>query len=184
MSENKLKKLYELSIENRIPLLDKNTAVFICNIINKKNIQHILEIGSGAGYSSGFFSLHCPVIKSIESIEKDYSRFLLASENKVSNKIKFINSSYPEFIPAKKYDLIFLDGPKSSIYEQVKFYQNFLNEKGIIIIDNINLNRLNLEKKNSRKLYDKMLLNKKLLLENYPRSEFIDIEDGIIIIYF
>jgi predicted O-methyltransferase YrrM len=184
MLEKDLNKIYRISLENNIPILDKNTALFICDLINKRNIKTILEIGSGIGYSSSFFIFNCPQLELIDSVEKSMDRFNIAAENKISDKINFINSSFPAFEPTRKYDFIFLDGPKASIYEQVQFFKKFINKNGIIIIDNINLKRLNLEKKNSLKLFKKMELNKKTILNEFPSAQFINIEDGIIIIYF
>lgn len=184
MLEKNLNKIHRISLDNNIPILDKNTAFFICDLINKRNVKTILEIGSGVGYSSSFFIYKCPDLELIDSVEKSLERFNIAIENRISNKISFINSSFPVFQPIRKYDLIFLDGPKSSIYEQVQFFKKYINKNGIIIIDNINLKRLNLEKRNSLKLFRKMELNKKTILKEFPNAEFINIEDGIIVIYF
>ena len=68
-----VKKIKKISIENKIPILRDKSADFIAKILIEKNIDSILEIGSGMGYSSAFFLSRKPDLK-IVSIEKDKDR--------------------------------------------------------------------------------------------------------------
>lgn len=175
-----LKKVKEISIENKIPILRDNSAEYIANFLIEKKIKSILEIGSGMGYSSMFFLNKKPDIK-ILSIEKDIERYNFCFKNIKKENLIFINECAFLYSTNEKYDCIFLDGPKSKQKELFEKYSYFLKKDGYIIIDNIFLRFIN-QSKNGKSLLNKAK-NFVLYLNSLDGWEvsIIDIDDGIAI---
>ncbi|MGL5591195.1 MAG: O-methyltransferase [Mycoplasmoidaceae bacterium] len=175
-----LKKIKSISIENNIPILRDESAEYISKILIDKKVKLILEIGSGMGYSSMFFLSKKPDIK-IVSIEKNIDRYNFCLNNIKNENLVFLNECAFSYSPNKKYDCIFLDGPKSKQKDLFEKYLKFLNEDGIIIIDNIFLKFINKTKNNDSLL--KKAENFRLYLNGLNDWEIsiIDIDDGIAI---
>ena len=58
-----------------------------------------------------------------------------------NKKINLVNDDCFDFVPNKKYDLIFIDGPKSHQDQLFLKYSSYLEDNGFIIIDNIFLKK-------------------------------------------
>ncbi|MGL5246450.1 MAG: O-methyltransferase [Mycoplasmoidaceae bacterium] len=175
-----LKKIREISIENNIPILRNESAEYIAKILIENKINSILEIGSGMGYSSMFFLDKKPNIE-ITSIEKNIDRYIFCFNSIKKENIIFLNECAFSYLPNKKYDCIFLDGPKSKQKDLFEKYSKFLNKDGFIIIDNIFLKFINKTKKN-KSLIKKAEAFKLYLNElNGWEISIIDIDDGIAI---
>lgn len=179
-----LLELKKLCISNNIPIIRDNTLELIKQIIIKNNYHSILEIGSAYGYSALAFS-NIPNITKVVSIEKLTSNYEIAQQS-ANDKIEFINADAFEYIPNQKFDLIFIDGPKS--HQEVLFtkYKDYLNSDGTIVIDNMYLrkfsNRTNLTK-NQKNLVDKVNKFRQWLVNLKDVSvEIKDLDDGVAII--
>ena len=114
----------------------------------------------------------------------------------MSKKIKFIWEDFLygelKYIRFNKYPLIFIDAAKSKQKEIFEKSLQFLSDKGTIIVDNINLNRvkeksddLNIDSrkaKNIKKMLTKAAEFKEYLncIENFD-VKFLNIGDGIVI---
>jgi predicted O-methyltransferase YrrM len=159
MQKNKLQELKKICIERKIPIVRDRTANLIKKIIIDKSFSSILEIGTALGYSSLFFS-NIKTVKTVTSIEKNPENYEFAKSFLKSNKkIKLLNKNAFEYKTNKKFDLIFIDGPKSNQEELVVTYLNFLKDKGVMIIDNFLLKKITSKKelnKNQRKLFNKI----------------------------
>lgn len=135
-------KLFDLckQIKSQHPI-DIESANFICKLINDNNLKTMLEIGTGIGFSSSFFSSNSNIQKII-TIEKKLGNFLFAKYYVKNYKVDYVWLDCMNFSTNDLFDIIFIDGPKSK-YQQIfeKFSLN-LNKKGIVVIDNIFLNRL------------------------------------------
>jgi predicted O-methyltransferase YrrM len=154
-----LNKILEKSIQDNIPIVRDNTLDFINKIIKMNNITSILEIGSGYGYSSYSFSLN-DKINTILTIEKNVKNYEIANEFLRNSKVKIVNCDAFEIeLWKQKFDLIFIDGPKSHQELLVTKYLKHLNPHGIMIIDNIFLRKFNNQKyltKNQKNLVKKV----------------------------
>ena len=104
---------------------------------------HILEIGSFTGFSAlclaeGLTSngeLH-----TIELREEDAQKVKVAFDiNARSKQLNIHIGDAKEIIPTlqKKWDLVFIDADKTSYIEYYNLVLPLLNEKGIIIVDNV-----------------------------------------------
>ncbi|MDE7075566.1 MAG: hypothetical protein K2O21_02935 [Malacoplasma sp.] len=140
---NTLKEYYEKSLEYKPQHpIDKQTADFICNFINDNQINLMLEIGSGIGYSANYFALNSSIL-GIDSYEKEFDFYTICNSNKLSQKINFIWKNFlDEFDNYYKYQLIFIDASKTKQIELFEKSINFLDDNGFIIVDNIDLKRL------------------------------------------
>lgn len=139
---NKDKQLKDASIRLKVEVIRKTNLDFIINYLNtqKPELQTILEIGTGCGYSAYQFS-KLAQINQIVSLEKDNERFNTAQSMLHDiNKIKLIHTNAFTYVPDKLFDIIFIDGPKKNLSEYVDKFLTFVKKHGIVIIDNLYLN--------------------------------------------
>ncbi len=172
----------------KVEVLRPKSLKLLLKIIKQKKCKNVLEIGTGLGYSA-FMMLKKTKIQNITTIEKDPNRFLIAQKNlsKFKHKITLINKDCFDYIPNEKFDLIFIDGPKKNQIELINKYKAYLNNKGVIYIDNIFLNKfrqLSNQIENQKKILksiDDLVLWIKTQTEF--KFRFHNIEDGIAILY-
>ena len=184
MTINELK---AICINDSIPILRDKTLEYIINIIKENKIKSILEIGTAYGYSSfAFNQIDC--VDEILSIEKNKDNYFKAKNFLAGNKkINLVNDDCFDFVPNKKYDLIFIDGPKSHQDQLFLKYSNYLEDNGFIIIDNIFLKKyssidFNSLTKNQQHLVKKVKEFQKWLENNNEWNiKILDIDDGVAI---
>lgn len=169
-------------INNRIALVRELTLKALNKLIQVNNVTSILEIGTAYGYSALAMSQN-PSVKKIVTLEKRLDDFVIANQNLARQmNVQTFNISAFDYQTKQKFDLIFLDGPKSHqdvLFE--KFSQN-LNPNGIIFIDNIFLrkfaNRTELTK-NQQKLVNNVKAFREWLLQLKDWDvQIFDVEDG------
>lgn len=140
-----MKELEEYAKINKVPIMQKDGILYLCDYIKNNNINSILEIGSAIGYSSIMMASVNDSIK-ITTIEKDKDRYLVAVDNiKKYNKEKQINIIYGDAVDTNitdMYDLIFIDASKGKNIYFFNKYKNNLNKNGTIITDNLSFHGL------------------------------------------
>ncbi len=171
-------------IKNNIPIIRDETFKFIKNKILENNYSSILEIGTAYGYSSLLFSkIDC--VKKIITIEKNESNYAIAKQIE-NDKITFLLADAFTFECKEKFDLIFLDACKSNQEILVNKYLNNLNEKGLMVIDNIFLkkfaNQQNLDRQKTRLIQKVHQFHNWLLQQKKFNVQIIDLDDGIALI--
>lgn len=130
--------------ESWIPVILDDSLEYIENILKGRKIKNILEIGTAIGYSSICFSKFLDPDGRIDTIEIDKKRIMIAKANikmyGLTDKINVIESDALKALPKfkDKYDVIFIDGPKSHYIEYLPFCLNLLSDDGLIIADNVN----------------------------------------------
>lgn len=179
--------------ESWIPVILDDSLAYIEDILSKKNIENILEIGTAIGYSSICFSEFLNENGKIDTIEIDKQRIMLAKANiemyKLNDKINIIEGDAIKMLPrlTEKYDFIFIDGPKSHYIEYLPICLELLNDDGVIIADNVNYKGM---VKGEEKVKHKQRTAVNRLREfidvvkNDPKlnSDLVDVGDGILII--
>ena len=106
-----------------IPVILDDSLEYIENLLSKKSVKNILEIGTAIGYSAICFSKFLMDDGKIDTIEIDKQRIMLAKANidmyKLNDKVNIIEGDALTVLPKlnKKYDFIFIDGPKSHYIE-------------------------------------------------------------------
>ena len=125
-----------------VPISFDETMEFLINTINKYKCKEILEIGTAIGFGSISMAENS-CIKHIDTLELNTDTFNIAKENiishKLEDKITCFNVDAKDYINEceKKYDLIYLDGPKGQYVNYLPRLKELLNKNGIIVADNV-----------------------------------------------
>ncbi|MDR3214906.1 MAG: class I SAM-dependent methyltransferase [Bacilli bacterium] len=141
--EDKIKIIKQKALDNKIPIIEDETALFLKELIVNNQVKTILEIGSAVGYSAIYMASITNNIK-VDSIEKDNERFVEAVNNvtkvQLLERIRIINEDALNIdltLLNEKYDLIFVDGPKAQYIRLVSMYEKLLKKDGYFVFDNI-----------------------------------------------
>lgn len=184
---SKIKKFAKI---NSVPIMKDEGIDFICDYIVKNNVKSILEIGTGIGYSSIRFARAKDDVF-VSTIEFDIERYHEAvknvADNNLMDRILVYLGDAASFTFNRKFDLIFIDGPKAQYQKFFEHFQDNLSEKGVFISDNLsfhgmvddlslthNYSTIKLVKK-IRKYIDFLKTNKNF------ETEFLSLGDGIAI---
>ena len=137
------KEIRQFGKDNKVPITLDDTLSFLIKTINENNIKQILEIGTAIGF--GCISIaentNCA---HIDTVEIDEARFKIANENiknkNLEQKITTHLVDAKEFLSNcnKKYDFVYLDGPKGQFINYLPLIIKILNPNGIIFADNLN----------------------------------------------
>ena len=125
-----------------IPIIKKDTAILLFNLLNVKAPHRLLEIGSAAGYSSIFMANAFPSVD-ITTYENSKKRADICKENiirfKMQDRITLIEED--AFLALKdeeeKYPFIFLDAAKGQYINMLKDIKRILSLGGILVSDNL-----------------------------------------------
>lgn len=176
-----------------IPVILDDSLEYIENLLSNKSVKNILEIGTAIGYSAICFSKFLMDDGKIDTIEIDKQRIMLAKANidmyKLNDKVNIIEGDALTVLPKlnKKYDFIFIDGPKSHYIEYLPLCLKMLNDDGVIIADNVNYKGM---VKGEEKVKHKQRTAVTRLREFIDKvkndeslnNELVDIGDGILVI--
>lgn len=187
-------KIKNYAIENNVPIISDEVRDFICDYILENNVTNILEIGSAIGYSAlCMASLNNNI--SIITIERNKNSYEMALKNfndyDIYNQINILNMDALELdldIINGSFDLIFIDGAKAQSQKFIEKYDQLLNKKGVMIIDNIDFHGFvsgNRETKNrnTRQLVTKIKKFINWIEDNEKYDAFyFNIGDGLYVI--
>ena len=171
--------LKETAINDNIPIMQDDSLNYISNFIKANDINTVLELGSGIGYSAIFLALNNDI--TITTLEKDKARYSKAIENikdfKLDHKINIINADALTLDINNYYDLLIIDAAKTKNKELFIKYKPFI--KKAIITDNINLNNVINKPLNKKKsILIKRTNEYKKFLKNY-NTTYIEIGDTL-----
>lgn len=128
--------------ENKVPITLDDTLSFLLKTINENQSEEILEIGTAIGFGCISIAENTDC-SHIDTLEIDKDRFELANKNITSknlqNKISTHLIDAKEFLLncSKKYDFVYLDGPKGQYINYLPMIVKILNPNGIIFADNL-----------------------------------------------
>lgn len=143
MNKDELMKIKEKALEEHIPIIMDDTLEVIAKILTNVKPQNILEIGAAVGYSAMCFSEYLQEGGKIDTIERDEERIAQAKENfkkvGVEDKIKLYEGDAVEILPTLdgNYDVVFIDAAKGKYPFFLDQALRMLNDKGVIIADNV-----------------------------------------------
>jgi len=143
MNKDELMKIKEKALEEHIPIIMDDTLEVIAKILTEVKPKNILEIGAAVGYSAMCFSEYLQDGGRIDTIERDEERILQAKENfvkvGVEDKIKLYEGDAVEILPTLNgnYDVVFIDAAKGKYPFFLEQALRMLNDKGVIIADNV-----------------------------------------------
>ena len=182
-------KLKDYAKEHKVPIILDEGLSFLLMLIKAHGAKNILEIGSAIGYSS--IKMVKETGASIITLERNIDMYNEAVKNikdaNLEDKIRVIHKdafdAYEE-LKNSKFDIIFIDAAKAQYQRFFETYETLLNDKGIIICDNMDFHNLKEDDMNLsrsvrglvRKLsnFEEWLLNNK----NYDTSIY-SIGDGV-----
>ncbi len=183
-----LKDIEKYAIENKIPIIQKESLNYMLDYIQKNNINSVLEIGSAIGYSAIKMALAKDDLI-ITTLEKNEKMYFLALNNikklNLNNRIKVILTDALTYKTKEKFDLIFIDASKNKNLDFFQKFQYNLNSSGTIITDNINFHGLTndvskIKSRSLRSLVKKINLYVEFLKNNNEfTTEFLNIGDGL-----
>lgn len=179
----------EYAKNNNVPIIQKDSIIYIMKYIVEHNIENILEIGSAIGYSSILMASAKNNVN-VTTIERDETRYMECLKNiKKCQLDKKINVVYQDALEVNltgvSYDLIFIDAAKGQNTKFFEKYKHFLNPNGTIITDNINFHgyvghKDEIESKNLKELVGKIEDYIQFLKDNKEyKTEFLNIGDGL-----
>ena len=143
MNKEELQKIKEKALEEQVPIIMDDTLEVVDKILKDLKPTKILEIGTAVGYSAMCFSEYLLEGGKIDTIERDEERIKQAKENivkvGVEDKINIYEGDAVEILPTlnDKYDMVFIDAAKGKYPFFLKEALRMLNDKGIILADNI-----------------------------------------------
>jgi len=152
---------------NNVPIIQLEGLHFLRQVIMLKNCKRILEIGTAIGYSSIQMAKLGVVVDTIEINEESYN---IALENiKKANLSDKINVYLEDALlidinKLDKYDLIFIDAAKAQYINFFNKFKVLLNNRGVILTDNLLFHGLVLEKENIESRNLRQLVKK---IDNY-----------------
>ncbi len=131
------------ALENNVPIIQDLSLELINSIIQKRNVEKILEIGTAVGYSSICFSEN-PTVKRIDTFERNVDMYNQAVENiKQTKKDNIITVHFTDALNvditrfSNDYDLLFIDAAKAQSRKFFELYLPLLKQDAVIITDNI-----------------------------------------------
>lgn len=141
----KRSEIKQLSTQKWVPILREKSADFLCNLIKQSQPKTILEIGTCLGYS-GTLMLSIAPYAHLTTVEIDTDSFMQAqktfADEGVLDRATLINDDAMNVITnlarqQKKFDLIFLDGPKGQYFKYLPYLKSMLNLGGYLVADDV-----------------------------------------------
>ncbi len=141
---NEMKQILTYARANFIPVLLDDTAKLLFNTIYNFKPSSVLEIGTAIGYSGTLILNACNCnLTTIENFESNYNlaktHFADAGLTSRVNMIfdDALNGILELEKQGKKFDFIFLDGPKGQYIKYLPILKNLLSDGGILFADNV-----------------------------------------------
>lgn len=135
--------LEEYANINDVPIIEYDSLMVICALINTNKVKKILEIGTAIAYSSINMALLDKEIK-IDTIERNLEMYQLAITNiKNFGVEEQVNVHFSDALEIdmseleKEYDLIFIDAAKAQSEKFFNKFEPLLKKDGIIVTDNL-----------------------------------------------
>ncbi|WP_313803177.1 O-methyltransferase [Cytobacillus sp.] len=179
--------------DHGVPIMELAGIEAMLQLLRIQQPKHILEVGTAIGYSALRMADALPNCK-IVTIERDAERYELAEQYiKEAGKeaqILIIKGDALEAEPLVKnygpFQAIFIDAAKGQYQRFFEIYSQFLDDKGVIITDNVLFKGLvcepEIENKRTRNLVKKIDSFNKWLM-NHPDfyTTILPVGDGVAI---
>ena len=129
--------------EHSVPILFRESAEFLEQLICLVNPKRVLELGTAIAYSSIRMARNLGKKGSLFTIEKSEDNIKLAKENiaksGLEDKINLIEGNALDELPRfeKKFDFIFLDADKIDYKRLFDYSMILLKKGGVIFVDNL-----------------------------------------------
>ncbi|CAM2984577.1 O-methyltransferase [Hathewaya histolytica] len=145
--DNILLEIEKYGIENKVPIVQKETANFLKFMVHVKKPKRILELGTAIGYSAILMERASTENIYITTVERDDNMVIKATENiekyGYEDYIKIEKGECEEILDklckenTEPYDIIFMDAGKGHYSHFLPYCLKLLDKEGIIIADNV-----------------------------------------------
>lgn len=150
-----LEELFRSARENRVPVIRREAQSLLRFVILDREPRQVLEVGTAIGFSSCFMAEYLSGDARIVTIEKDDKRYREALRNvslfrenyrtrynRDAAEISCIEGDAEEELrklsaSGAKFDLLFLDAAKAQYPVYLELLQTMMDEKSILITDNV-----------------------------------------------
>jgi predicted O-methyltransferase YrrM len=138
-----LEDLENFALENRVPIVQKETAKFLELMVTITRPKKILELGTAIGYSAILMNQTLGGTCEITTIERDEKMIELAKTNiekyGLQNKITILKGDCLEVLESlcDEYDMIFMDAGKGHYDHFLPHCLRLLKKQGVLIADNV-----------------------------------------------
>ena len=179
--------------ETFVPIVREQTLQVLKETLSQSNAKNILEIGTATGYS-GLNMLACTNAR-LTTLEKNEERFALAQDNfekaGVQNRVECLLGDAQDLLETlvqqnKKFDFVFLDGPKGQYIRYFPLIKKLLIGGGVLFADNVGVLGMvgHLEKvthKNRTMVRNMQTFLDAIKTDDEFDAQIFDIDDGFLI---
>ena len=143
--EKEILKIKKYALDNHVPIVRNKTLEYLQEAVSESNINTILEIGTAIGYS-GSLMLDANKNATLTTIEKNEKSLNIAKENfenlGLSDRVELILGDAKDvledlIIAGRKFDFIFLDGPKGQYFRYLQQLKKLVKIGSVIFADNV-----------------------------------------------
>ena len=138
-----VEEIEKYAIKTHVPIIRKEMESFLAVMLQIKQPNRILEIGTGIGYSAILMSEYINEHATITTIENYDKRIEIAKENikkyNKEKKIKLISGDSLKILPTleDKFDFVFMDAAKAQYIYFLPQILRLLNKDGVLVSDNV-----------------------------------------------
>lgn len=131
------------AIKDYVPIVRKEMQTFLKMILELKQPERILEVGTAVGFSAILMAEYDPKPCKITTIENYEKRIPIARENfkraRKEEQIELLEGDATEVLKTlqEPYDMIFMDAAKGQYLNFLPDIMRLLNDGGILISDNV-----------------------------------------------
>lgn len=190
-TEERYKIFADYCRNNYCPISRPETAELLKVYANTYNPNNILEVGTAIGYSGAVMLDNSNGF--LTTIEKDVQMCSLAKDNfkalGLENRVNLLQGDAGEILQDllnqnKKFDMVFLDGPKSQYIKYFELIDKMLVNGGVLIADDVLffgavMDETKITPKNKTIVKNLKLFLREIKANKNYESEIFDIEDGI-----
>ena len=186
-----LQEILDYAREKFIPVALDDTIIFLRELVKQNKPSQILEIGTAIGYS-GINMLQSYDKSHLTTIEYNLNRFYEAECNfkklGLQDRVTQILGDAEKELDAlneqnKKFDFIFLDGPKGQYLVYLPMIVELLSDNGVLVSDDVLFMGLVQGEEKVKHKHRTMILRLRKYLEeinkNGLRSTIYDVGEGM-----
>lgn len=175
-----------------IPVIRKESAKLLCNLIKQNNPKTILELGTAVGYSGTLMLLSSKDSNLITvDINQDMCQKAKDTFKKygILNRAQIVCDDALHFLENcnAQFDFVFVDGPKGQYIKYLPYFENISKQGTIIFCDDVLY--FGMIKDDSKVIHKKITIVRNLreFLQNAQSNEnfeskLLEIEDGVLIL--
>ncbi|WP_261806586.1 O-methyltransferase [Lapidilactobacillus luobeiensis] len=138
-----LKRIEQAANERRIPIIPRETAVYLYQLVQRSRPEQILEVGTAIGFSAALFveaSQQHAQVTTIDRFPDFYERALTNWQSLgYQDQIKLLQGDASDLLPTLPgpYQLIFLDAAKAQYIKFLPEALRLLAPSGSLLIDDV-----------------------------------------------